>query len=65
MCRCMDFERAVGRGEGSDRAGAAALLVASRCPKGYSPSHIDFDPVWAQAEEAGLPIVFHVGGTGS
>jgi predicted TIM-barrel fold metal-dependent hydrolase len=45
-------------------AGAAALLVASGCPKGHSPSHTGLDPVWATAQEAGIPIVFHVGGTG-
>lgn len=44
--------------------GAAALLVASGCPPGHSPSHIGLDPVWAQAQEAGIPVVFHVGGTG-
>jgi predicted TIM-barrel fold metal-dependent hydrolase len=43
-------------------AGCSALLVASGCPRGHSPSHVGLDPVWAQAEEAGLPIVFHVGG---
>ena len=42
--------------------GAKALLVPSRCPGGHSPSHIGFDPVWAQAQEAGIPILFHVGG---
>ena len=45
-------------------AGAAALLVASGCPPGHSPSHVRLDPVWARAEEAGIPVVFHVGGTG-
>jgi uncharacterized protein len=44
--------------------GAAALLVASGCPPAFSPSHRDLFGVWAQAEEAGIPIVFHVGGTG-
>ena len=44
--------------------GAAALLVASGCPPGHSPSHVGLDPVWAAASEAGVPIVFHVGGTG-
>jgi predicted TIM-barrel fold metal-dependent hydrolase len=44
--------------------GAAALLVASGCPPTHSPSHIGLDPVWAQAQEAGIPVVFHVGGTG-
>jgi predicted TIM-barrel fold metal-dependent hydrolase len=42
--------------------GLKALLIPSRCPKGHSPSHIAFDPIWAMAQEAGLPIVFHVGG---
>jgi predicted TIM-barrel fold metal-dependent hydrolase len=44
--------------------GAAALLVASGCPPSFSPSHRDLFPVWAQVEEAGIPVVFHVGGTG-
>ena len=44
--------------------GAAALLVASGCPPGHSPSHVGLDPVWAAASEAGIPVVFHVGGTG-
>ncbi len=45
-------------------AGAGALLVASGCPPDHSPSHIGLDAVWAQAEEAQVPVVFHVGGTG-
>lgn len=45
-------------------AGAGALLVASGCPPEHSPSHVGLDPVWAMAEEARVPIVFHVGGTG-
>ena len=44
--------------------GAAALLVASGCPRGHSHSHVGLDSVWAQAQEAGIPVVFHVGGTG-
>jgi predicted TIM-barrel fold metal-dependent hydrolase len=44
--------------------GAAALLVASGCPPSFSPSHHDLFGVWDQAEEAGIPVVFHVGGTG-
>jgi len=42
--------------------GCGALLVASGCPRAHSPSHLGLDPVWAQAQEARLPIVFHVGG---
>ena len=44
--------------------GCKALLVASRCPKGHAPSHVALDPVWEQAQEAGMPVVFHVGGGG-
>jgi uncharacterized protein len=44
--------------------GAAALLVASGCPPGHSPSHIGLDSVWHAASEARIPVVFHVGGTG-
>ena len=43
-------------------AGAAALMIPSRCPRHHGPTHIGFDPVWAMAQEAGVPIVFHVGG---
>jgi predicted TIM-barrel fold metal-dependent hydrolase len=42
--------------------GAKALMIPSRCPNGHSPSHVRLDPLWAQAQEAGLPILFHVGG---
>jgi uncharacterized protein len=42
--------------------GASALLVPSKCPPSNSPSHVGLDPVWAQAQEAGIPILFHVGG---
>lgn len=44
--------------------GCSALLVPSACPPGHSPSHTGLFPVWATAQEAGIPIVFHVGGGG-
>jgi predicted TIM-barrel fold metal-dependent hydrolase len=59
----VDFERARQMALEAIGMGAAALLVASGCPKGHSPSHIGLDPVWAVAQEAGIPVVFHVGGT--
>jgi predicted TIM-barrel fold metal-dependent hydrolase len=59
-----DFERARAMAAEALAAGAKALLVPSRCPKGHSPSHRALDPVWAQAQEAGIPVVFHVGGGG-
>ncbi|MEQ1753279.1 MAG: amidohydrolase family protein [Micropepsaceae bacterium] len=42
--------------------GCKALMIPSRCPKGHSTSHTAFDPVWAMAQDAGIPVVFHVGG---
>jgi len=61
----VDPERAAtAAGESVDQ-GAAALLVASGCPPRFSPSHTDLFAVWARAEEAGIPVVFHVGGTGT
>jgi uncharacterized protein len=59
-----DFEEAASIARDAISIGAKALLIPSRCPKGHSPSHIGFDPVWTQAQEAGLPILFHVGGGG-
>jgi predicted TIM-barrel fold metal-dependent hydrolase len=59
-----DFERAAAMADEAIAMGAAALLVPSGCPKGHSPSHLGLDPVWARAQDAGIPVVFHVGGTG-
>ncbi len=59
----VDFDRAEEMAGEAIQAGAAALLVASGCPAGHAPSHLGLDPVWAQAQEAGIPVVFHVGGT--
>ena len=44
------------------KLGAKALMVPSKCPQHHSPSHVALDAVWAQAQEAGLPVLFHVGG---
>jgi uncharacterized protein len=59
-----DPGRAVDEAKEAISMGAAALLVASGCPPGHSHSHVALDPVWAMAEEAAIPVVFHVGGTG-
>ena len=59
-----DLDRAPEAAAESIAMGAAALLVASGCPPGHSPSHVRLDAVWARAQEAGIPVVFHVGGTG-
>ena len=57
-----DFDRAKETTKAAIEMGAKALMVPSWCPQNHSPSHIGLFPVWAMAEEAGLPILFHVGG---
>ena len=59
-----DFERARAMAQENLEAGSKALLVPSRCPKGHSPSHTGLFPVWELAQDAGVPVVFHVGGGG-
>lgn len=58
----MDLERAARQAADAIELGCSALMIASHCPRGHSPSHIALDGVWARAEEARTPIVMHVGG---
>lgn len=57
-----DLGRAAACAAEAIELGAAALMIASDPPREHSPTHVGLDPVWAQAQEAGVPIVFHVGG---
>ena len=57
-----DVDRAVDMTGEAIELGAAAIKIASHPPRHHSPSHVGLDRVWAQAQEAGVPIVFHVGG---
>jgi uncharacterized protein len=57
-----DFSRAATTTALAIKLGAKALMVPSKCPQHHSPSHVALDAVWAQAQEAGLPVLFHVGG---
>jgi len=57
-----DFDRTRATAEGALADGFAGLLIPSQCPRTHSPSHTGLFPLWAMAEEAGLPILFHVGG---
>jgi predicted TIM-barrel fold metal-dependent hydrolase len=59
-----DFGRAAITAGEAIAMGAAALLIPSGCPAGHSPSHTGLDAVWGMAQEAAIPVVFHVGGTG-
>ena len=56
----IDIDRAIACAKDAIAMGAKALLIPSR-PQGRSASHVGFDPMWAMAQEAGLPILFHVG----
>jgi predicted TIM-barrel fold metal-dependent hydrolase len=42
--------------------GCRGLVINSTPPATHSPSHVGLDPFWAVAQEAGVPILFHVGG---
>ncbi len=55
-----DFERARAVAAEAIEAGADALLIPHRVPKHHAPSHIGFDPVWAMASEARVPVLMHV-----
>lgn len=57
-----DIERAIVCARQAIELGAKALMVPSKCPQHHSPSHVELDTVWAMAQEAGVPILFHVGG---
>lgn len=56
-----EIERAPRAAEQAMEAGCRALLIPSRCPRHHATSHRALDAVWARAQEAGLPILFHVG----
>jgi predicted TIM-barrel fold metal-dependent hydrolase len=60
----MDLELAAAQAGRAIEMGCKALMIASQCPRHHSPSHIGLDRVWAQAAEARIPIVMHVGGNG-
>lgn len=57
-----DFARAEACAREAIRLGAKALMVPSKCPQHHAISHTGLFPVWALAQEAGIPVVFHVGG---
>ena len=57
-----DVDRAATCATDALELGAAALMVSSAPLRSHSQSHVGLDRVWRQAEEAGVPIVLHVGG---
>jgi len=44
--------------------GCGAVHVPSHPGRGISPTHPDYEPVWATLEERGIPFMLHVGGGG-
>ena len=57
-----DAERSLVALEEALELGCGALWVANAASSGRSPAHTDNDPVWAAIQEAGVPIVLHIGG---
>lgn len=57
-----DFDRSLQCARDALDMGAKAFMVPSMCPTHHAPSHIGLDPLWALAQEAGVPVQFHVGG---
>ncbi len=41
--------------------GYRGVIVASNAPKGRRYCDAEYDPLWARAQEAGIPVSFHVG----
>ena len=56
-----DMDRAEATAKYALEIGAKALLIPWACPKEHATSHIGLSPVWTRAEEAGVPVLFHVG----
>src|SRR5438309_6574201 len=44
--------------------GCGAVHVPSHPGRAISPTHPDYEPVWATLEERGIPFMLHVGGGG-
>lgn len=58
----IDVEAAPAIAQEALELGCRGLVINSAPPATHSPSHVGLDPLWALAQEAGVPILFHVGG---
>ena len=56
-----DMKEALKIAQEAIELGARGLLIPWACPKNHATSHIGLDPLWATAQEASIPIIFHVG----
>lgn len=59
-----DHERAVLAVDEAVRLGCSAVMVPSAAPPDRSPSHPDYDAVWARIQDADVPFMLHIGGGG-
>ncbi|MBT3562720.1 MAG: amidohydrolase family protein [Gammaproteobacteria bacterium] len=41
--------------------GIKAFMIPTDAINGRSPAHVDYHPIWALLEEAGVPITLHIG----
>ena len=57
-------ELALAEVEWSLENGLQAMWIPHRLAGDRSPTHVDFNPIWARLQEAKVPVVFHVGGSG-
>ncbi|HEY5645829.1 MAG TPA: amidohydrolase family protein, partial [Pseudomonadales bacterium] len=58
----IDFDAAPEIAREAIDLGCKGLIIPSACPARHSASHVGLDPLWALAQEVGVPILFHVGG---
>jgi predicted TIM-barrel fold metal-dependent hydrolase len=58
----VDIEKAPQIAREAIDLGCKGIMIPSTCPQGHAPSHKGFDALWGLVQEAGLPILFHVGG---
>ncbi|MGB0261177.1 MAG: amidohydrolase family protein [Henriciella sp.] len=56
-----DPERALAAAKQAIADGIRAIWIFSDSVEGRAPSHIAYDPIWAVMQEAGVPIVLHIG----
>ncbi|MEZ5378723.1 MAG: amidohydrolase family protein [Acidimicrobiales bacterium] len=56
-----DTQRSLAALDEALELGCGAMWVAHATSSGKSPSHLDNDPVWAAVQDAGIPIVMHIG----
>lgn len=59
-----DPERAAAEVDAALAGGCKSVLIPSAPPPDKSPSHPDYDPVWARLQEADVPFMLHIGGGG-